>query len=83
MLQENEDSEVQFSLQKLAPALPASLQMLCMWGEEAFKDGRTINFEMESEVFGYVRKTFIIGTDVRRLASMREVTANCIVVYLR
>ncbi|KAK9942844.1 hypothetical protein M0R45_008491 [Rubus argutus] len=83
LLQENEDSEVQFSLQKLAPTLPASLKMLCMWGEEAFKDGHTINFEMDSEVFGYVRKTYIIGTDVRRLASMREITANCIVVYLR
>lgn len=57
--------------------------MLCLWGEEAFKNGRTINFDMEPEVFGNVRKTYIMGTDVRRLASMREVTGNCIVLYQR
>ena len=89
MLQQDEDSEVQFSLQKLAPTLPASLKitaslkMLCLWGEEAFKNGRTINFDMEPEVFGNVRKTYIMGTNVRRLASMREVTGNCIVLYQR
>jgi hypothetical protein len=57
--------------------------MICLWGEEAFKDGRTINFDMEPEVFGNIRKTYIMGTDVRRLASMREVTGNCIVLYQR
>ncbi|PRQ34678.1 putative Ulp1 protease family catalytic domain-containing protein [Rosa chinensis] len=57
--------------------------MLCMWGESAFRDGHTINFIMEPEVFGYSRKTFILGSDVRRLASMREVFGNCIAVYQR
>ncbi|XP_062018079.1 uncharacterized protein LOC133734441 [Rosa rugosa] len=80
---EEEDSEFQFSLATMAPTLPDSLKMLCMWGEDKFKGGRTISFYMEPEVFGYSRKSFIIGSDVRRLASMREVTGNCISVYQR
>ncbi|KAM5549788.1 hypothetical protein ABKV19_000950 [Rosa sericea] len=78
-----EDSEIEFGLAKLAPSLPASLKMLCLWGEDALKDGNTISFYMEPEVFGYSRKTFILGKDVRRLASMREVTGTCIAVYQR
>ncbi|PRQ37372.1 putative Ulp1 protease family catalytic domain, transposase, Tnp1/En/Spm [Rosa chinensis] len=80
---DEQDSEVQFSLAAMAPTLPESLKMLCMWGESAFRDGHTINFIMEPEVFGYSRKTFILGSDVRRLASMREVSGNCIAVYQR
>jgi hypothetical protein len=80
---EEEDSEFQFSLASMAPTLPDSLKMLCMWGEDKFKGGRTISFYMEPKVFGYSRKSFIIGSDVRRLASMREVTGNCISVYQR
>ncbi|KAM5584191.1 hypothetical protein ABKV19_003845 [Rosa sericea] len=78
-----EDSEIEFGLAKLAPSLPASLKMLCLWGEDAFKDGHTISFYMEPEVFGYSRKTYILGKDVRRMASMRELTGTCIVVYQR
>ncbi|KAM5569248.1 hypothetical protein ABKV19_016650 [Rosa sericea] len=78
-----EDSEIEFGLVKLAPSLPASLKMLCLWGEDAFKDGHTISFYMEPEVFGYSRKTYILGKDVRRMASMRELTGTCIVVYQR
>ncbi|XP_061998933.1 uncharacterized protein LOC133716232 [Rosa rugosa] len=80
---DEQDSEVQFSLAAMAPTLPESLKMLCMWGESSFRDGHTINFIMEPEVFGYSRKTFILGSDVRRLASMREVSGNCIAVYQR
>ncbi|XP_062014258.1 uncharacterized protein LOC133730738 [Rosa rugosa] len=78
-----EDSEIEFGLAKLAPSLPASLKMLCLWGEDAFKDGHTISFYMEPEVFGFSRKTYILGKDVRRLTSMRELTGTCIVVYQR
>ncbi|XP_040367463.1 uncharacterized protein LOC112179893 [Rosa chinensis] len=82
VLEEDENAKVLISLKSLAPSLPAPLKILCNWGEEAFKDGRAITFEMESEVFGYQRKTFILGSDVERIASMREVTGNCI-VYTR
>ncbi|XP_024185678.2 uncharacterized protein LOC112190476 [Rosa chinensis] len=83
VMEEDENAKVLASLKSLAPSLPAPLKILCNWGEEAFQDGRAITFEMEYEVFGYQRKTFILGSDVERIASMREVTGNCIVVYQR
>ncbi|PRQ36411.1 putative Ulp1 protease family catalytic domain-containing protein [Rosa chinensis] len=79
----DEDSEVQFSLASMAPTLPESLKMLCQWGEDKFRDGRTISFHIEPEVFGYSRKTFLMGSDVRQLASMRELSGTCIAVYQR
>lgn len=63
--------------------LPPSLKKLCKWGINGFKDGRTISFEIEEPVFGYTRKTYLLDVDVQRLAMMAELTANCIVVYMR
>ncbi|KAK9942843.1 hypothetical protein M0R45_008491 [Rubus argutus] len=59
--------------------------------KENGKESAKPNCVQEHEEIEYVdlttrgdkSKTYIIGTDVRRLASMREITANCIVVYLR
>ncbi|PRQ54700.1 putative Ulp1 protease family catalytic domain, transposase, Tnp1/En/Spm [Rosa chinensis] len=83
VVQEDDLSEDEFSLQSLAASLPNSLRMLCMWGEVGFKDGKAITIQIEAEVFGRARKTFILGQDVRRIATMRELTGNCIVIYQR
>ena len=78
------DSNVVVEFQSLiTSALPASLKKLCEWGINGFKDGRTICFEIEGSVFGYIRKTYLLDVDVQRLAMMAELTANCIVVYMR
>lgn len=78
------DSNVVVEFQSLiTSALPASLKKLCKWGINGFKDGRTICFEIEGPVFGYIRKTYLLDVDVQRLAMMAELTANCIVVYMR
>ncbi|KAL6554671.1 hypothetical protein OROHE_007410 [Orobanche hederae] len=46
-------------LKEVAVGLPNSLSMLCMWGEEGFKDSKTIHFHMEAEVFGEIRNSYI------------------------
>ncbi|KAL6537724.1 hypothetical protein OROHE_012351 [Orobanche hederae] len=46
-------------LREVAVGLPNSLSMLCMWGEEGFKDSKTIQFHMEAEVFGEIRNSYI------------------------
>lgn len=70
-------------LREVAVGLPNSLSMLCMWGEEGFKDSKTIHFHMEAEVFGEIRNSYIYGEDVLKMANMEKVTGNIIVIYQR
>lgn len=41
------------------------------------------SFQMEKEVFGYERKTFLLRTDIERVVKLDEITGNCIVMYIR
>ncbi|KAL6557357.1 hypothetical protein OROMI_017707 [Orobanche minor] len=70
-------------LREVAVGLPNSLSMLCMCGEEGFKDSKTIQFHMEAEVFGEIRNSYIYGEDVLKMANMEKVTGNIIVIYQR
>ena len=70
-------------LRDVAAGLPNSLSMLCMWGEEGFKNDKAIKFNMEPELFGEIRKTYIFGDDVLTMARLHKVTGNCIVIYQR
>ncbi|KAL6574774.1 hypothetical protein OROMI_012059 [Orobanche minor] len=70
-------------LREVAVGLPNLLSMLCMWGEEGFKDSKTIQFHMEAEVFGEIRNSYIYGEDVFKMANMEKVTRNIIVIYQR
>ncbi|KAL6588177.1 hypothetical protein OROMI_001155 [Orobanche minor] len=80
VIQKSFDSKL---LREVAVGLPNSLSMLCMWGEEGFKDSKTIHFHMEAEVFGEIRNSYIYGEDVLKMANMEKVTGNIIVIYQR
>lgn len=57
--------------------------MLCMWGADELKNDKSLEFFIEPEVFGYTRKSWIFDSDLHRMASMTEITGNCIVAYQR
>ena len=77
------EADFVFSLASVPSKLPAAVKKVCKWADEKFRDQESINFDVEPEVFGFLRKTYIIPGDVQRLACMRELTGNCITVYER
>lgn len=63
-------------------SVPKTLSCLSAYASQCLQDC-IINFQMEQEVFGYVRKTFVLKSEIKSFADMDEVGANCIVMYMR
>ncbi|KAL6133033.1 hypothetical protein ACLB2K_065270 [Fragaria x ananassa] len=61
---------------------PIQLKMLCMWGADELKNNKSFEFFIEPEVFGYTHKSWIFDLNLHRMASMTEITGNCIMVLL-
>ena len=70
-------------LASLASKLPPSMAKLCLWSKDGFKDKEVISFDIDYGVFNQPQKAFIEHRDVERIATMTEITGNCIVVYIR
>lgn len=72
---------------KDAPAeklVPTNCKLLYRYAQEAmYESGKAITSEIEEEVFGEVRKLFILREDITSLMEMQELSATCIVVYMR
>lgn len=63
--------------------LPPTLKVLCMYAQTGMKKDATIHFVIEPEVFGQPRKTHVLSEDIEQFSRMEEISATCIVVYMR
>ncbi|CAL9011733.1 unnamed protein product [Prunus brigantina] len=63
--------------------VPSSLQSLCRYVETTLTPQEKImTFTIEKEVFGADRNTFVLPEDITQLASMEEIGATVVAVYM-
>lgn len=70
-------------LQNLPSNMPEALRKLCMWANDGLRVGATIQTIMSEQVFGSPRKTYVFRSDIYAMAHMKELSASCIVMYMR
>ncbi|CAL8156650.1 unnamed protein product [Prunus armeniaca] len=64
--------------------VPSSLQSLCRYVETTLKpQGKIMTFNIEKEVFGADRSTFVLHEDITQFAGMEEIGATVVAVYMR
>ncbi|CAL2256396.1 unnamed protein product [Prunus armeniaca] len=64
--------------------VPSSLQSLCGYVETTLKpQGKIMAFNIEKEVFGADRSTFVLHEDITQFAGMEEIGATVVAVYMR
>ncbi|CAL2239424.1 unnamed protein product [Prunus armeniaca] len=64
--------------------VPSSLQSLCGYVETTLKpQGKIMTFNIEKEVFGADRSTFVLHEDITQFAGMEEIGATVVAVYMR
>ncbi|CAL2228483.1 unnamed protein product [Prunus armeniaca] len=64
--------------------VPSSLQSLCRYVETTLKPQEKImTFNIEKEVFGADRSTFVLHEDITQFACMEEIGATVVAVYMR
>ncbi|CAL2239832.1 unnamed protein product [Prunus armeniaca] len=64
--------------------VPSSLQSLCGYVETTLKpQGKIMTFNIEKEVFGADRGTFVLHEDITQFAGMEEIGATVVAVYMR
>ncbi|CAL2246845.1 unnamed protein product [Prunus armeniaca] len=64
--------------------VPSSLQSLCRYVETTLKPrGKIMTFNIEKEVFGADRSTFVLHEDITQFAGMEEIGATVVAVYMR
>ncbi|CAL2259539.1 unnamed protein product [Prunus armeniaca] len=64
--------------------VPSSLQSLCRYVETTLKpQGKIMTFNIEKEVFGADRGTFVLHEDITQFAGMEEIGATVVAVYMR
>ncbi|CAL8088973.1 unnamed protein product [Prunus armeniaca] len=64
--------------------VPSSLQSLCRYVETTLKpQGKILTFNIEKEVFGADRSTFVLHEDITQFAGMEEIGATVVAVYMR
>ncbi|KAL6214278.1 hypothetical protein ACLB2K_013715 [Fragaria x ananassa] len=81
--QHNESEDDKFDFQQLHHLdLPATVKKLCQWGEEGFVVRDSICFYKEEDVFGHRAKSYLMGSDVMRLAKLTPASGGLIVVYM-
>ncbi|CAL8137573.1 unnamed protein product [Prunus armeniaca] len=62
----------------------SSLQSLCGYVETTLKpQGKIMTFNIEEEVFGADRSTFVLHEDITQFAGMEEIGATVVAVYMR
>ncbi|CAL2260008.1 unnamed protein product [Prunus armeniaca] len=62
----------------------SSLQSLCGYVETTLKpQGKIMTFNIEKEVFGADRGTFVLHEDITQFAGMEEIGATVVAVYMR
>ncbi|CAL2228726.1 unnamed protein product [Prunus armeniaca] len=63
--------------------VPSSLQSLCGYVETTLKpQGKIMTFNIEKEVFGADRGTFVLHEDITQFAGMEEIGATVVEVYM-
>lgn len=70
-------------LETIKATLPSNLKTLVSWAEEGLKDDKTLQFDMDLEVFGRLIPTHLLAKDVCHIGQMRELTGTCIAIYQR
>ncbi|CAL2256472.1 unnamed protein product [Prunus armeniaca] len=64
--------------------VPSSFQSLCRYVETTLKpQGKIMTFNIEKEVFGVDRGTFVLHEDITQFAGMEEIGATVVAVYMR
>ncbi|CAL8136923.1 unnamed protein product [Prunus armeniaca] len=64
--------------------VPSSLQSLCGYVETTLKpQGKIMTFNIEKEVFGADRSTFVLHEDITQFSGMEEIGATVVAVYMR
>lgn len=77
------DEEEDLDLQSVSPIVPLALSMLCMWAKDNLVNGGTINCTLDERIFGHPRKVYIFKHDINSFVTMKEVSGNCIAMYMR
>ncbi|CAL8119106.1 unnamed protein product [Prunus armeniaca] len=63
--------------------VPSSLQSLCGYVETTLKpQGKIMTFNIEKEVFGADRSTFVLHEDITQFSGMEEIGATVVAVYM-
>ncbi|CAL2238418.1 unnamed protein product [Prunus armeniaca] len=62
--------------------VPSSLQSLCGYVETTLKPQGKMTFNIEKEVFGADRGTFVLHEDITQFAGMEETGATVVAVYM-
>ncbi|CAL8081720.1 unnamed protein product [Prunus armeniaca] len=64
--------------------VPSSLQSLCGYVETTLKpQGKIMTFNIEKEVFGADRSTFVLHENITQFSGMEEIGATVVAVYMR
>ncbi|CAL8135630.1 unnamed protein product [Prunus armeniaca] len=64
--------------------VPSSLQSLCRYVETTLKpQGKIMTFNIEKEVFGADRGTFVLHEDITQFAGIEEIGATVVAIYMR
>ncbi|CAL8164033.1 unnamed protein product [Prunus armeniaca] len=64
--------------------VPSSLQSLCGYVETTLKpQGKIMTSNIEKEVFGADRSTFVLHEDITQFSGMEEIGATVVAVYMR
>lgn len=64
--------------------VPKQCKLLYRFATETMvASGKVMSSEVEPEVFGDVRRLYILKEDITSLLEMKELSATCLVVYMR
>ena len=70
-------------LPKQDASLTKSLKLLYRYAERAMLDGETISVDIEKAVFGVSKTVSISQEDIMQFMEMKEISATCMIVYMR
>lgn len=78
-LQHEVDQQSPIDLMKL----PCQLRMVAFYVQEFMKDGRTVKCPISFEFNGNVMSIYLSADEIYEFVVFQEISANCIMVYLR
>lgn len=73
-----------FKKDDLGKKVPSECKLLYRFAREAMAtSGKALTTDIDEQVFGAVRRLYILREDITSVMEMSELSASCIVVYMR
>ncbi|PON68165.1 hypothetical protein PanWU01x14_097250 [Parasponia andersonii] len=70
-------------LDKSQVEIPAPLEVVVRYAEQALKDGQTISVPMPADIVGYEHTLIVLQEDIVQFGKLEEISATCIAIYLK